>query len=158
MKIAVFPGSFCPVTKGHINAISRAARIVDKLYVVVGVNSAKTYAISPEDRVGLLQKALIGTENISICAYDGLMTDFCITVGADLIIKSVRNAVDVQTVIDTTEINKHYWNGETIFLTCDKEYQSISSSMVRELASLGKDITPYVPNNLASDIVALLRK
>ncbi len=152
MKTGVYAGSFCPVTKGHVEAIKRAAKLTDKLYVVMGVNAEKKYTIPDGVRLDMLKRALHGAENIEIVSYGGMMTDFCKSVNADVMIKSIRNAVDLQSVIDLGEINKLYWDGETVFIVGDKEFRHISSSLVRELALLGKDISPYVPEGLAEEI------
>ena len=157
MRVGVFAGSFCPVTKGHVDVIRRAAKLVDKLYVVVGINIEKKYAMSDEDRLALLKKAIVDIDNAEAVSYGGMMTDFCQSVRADVMIKAVRNAVDVQAVLDLTDINKRYWNGETVFLACDKQYQAVSSTLIRELISLGKDITPYVPEGLAPQIIKAIK-
>lgn len=158
MKTAVFGGSFCPVTLGHLDAIKRAAQIVDKLYVVIGVNAKKTYTISLEDRLALLRQAVKDIDNVVVDSTDGLMTDYCQKVGAEIMIKSVRNATDLQEVIDLTEINKRFWKGETVFLACDQKYSHISSSLVRELVSLGQPIDDLVPQGLSDKIVSLLKR
>lgn len=157
MRIGVFAGSFCPVTRGHVDVIRRSAKLVDKLYVVVGINVQKQYVMSDEDRLALLKKALVGIDNAEVVAYGGMMTDFCQSVSADVMIKAVRNAVDVQSVLDLTDINKRYWNGETVFIACDKQYQAVSSTLVRELLGLGKDISEYVPEGLKDDIVKAIK-
>lgn len=157
MRIGVFAGSFCPVTKGHVDVIRRSAKLVDKLYVVVGINVQKQYVMSDEDRLALLKKALVGIDNVEVVVYGGMMTDFCQSVSADVMIKAVRNAVDVQSVLDLTDINKRYWNGETVFIACDKRYQAVSSTLVRELLGLGKDISEYVPEGLKDDIVKAIK-
>ena len=157
MRIGVFAGSFCPVTRGHVDVIRRSAKLVDKLYVVVGINVQKQYVMSDEDRLALLKKALVGIDNAEVVAYGGMMTDVCQSVSADVMIKAVRNAVDVQSVLDLTDINKRYWNGETVFIACDKQYQAVSSTLVRELLGLGKDISEYVPEGLKDDIVKAIK-
>ena len=157
MRVGVFAGSFCPVTKGHVDVIRRSAKLVDKLYVVVGINVQKQYVMSDEDRLALLKKALVGIDNVEVVVYGGMMTDFCQSVSADVMIKAVRNAVDVQSVLDLTDINKRYWNGETVFIACDKRYQAVSSTLVRELLGLGKDISEYVPEGLKDDIVKAIK-
>ncbi len=157
MKIAVFGGSFCPVTAGHVDAISRAAKLVDKLYVVIGINYTKQYAISLQDRLQLLRNALKNNANIVVDSTDGLMTDYCKKVKANFMIKSVRNATDLQEVIDLTEINKRFWQGETVFLACEQKYSHISSSLVRELVAHKQPIDDLVPSGLAERIVQLLQ-
>ena len=145
MKIGVFAGSFCPVTLGHVDSIEKAAKLVDKLYVVVGVNASKNYAIPLEARLNMLQKAILHVKNAEAVAFDGMMTDFCKQVGADVMIKSIRNALDLQSVIDLNDINQSYWQGETVFVVGSKQLRHVSSSLVRELAGLGQDFSEFVP-------------
>ena len=152
MRIGVYAGSFCPVTKGHVDAIEKAAKLVDKLYVVMGVNSEKMYVISQDARLAMLKKSISHLKNVEAVAHRGMMTAFCKRVGATVMIKSIRNALDLQSVIDLSDINKSYWNGETVFVVGSKEYRHISSSLVRELASLGQDISEYVPKCCLEEI------
>ena len=152
MRIGVYAGSFCPITKGHVDAIEKAASLVDTLYVVVGVNADKQYAIPTDIRLQMLQKAISHVTNAKAVSYDGMMTDFCKQVSATVMIKSIRNALDLQSVIDLSVINKNYWDGETVFVVGSKEYRHISSSLVRELASLGQDFSEYVPGCCVEEI------
>ncbi len=156
MSIGVFAGSFCPVTKGHVDAIEKSSKLVDKLYVVMGVNFSKTYAIDVDARLDMLKCALSHVKNVEVCAHEGMMTDFCKQVGATVMIKSIRNAMDLQSVIDLCDINESYWNGETVFVVGSKQYRHISSSLVRELASLGQDFSQYVPENCLDEITKYL--
>lgn len=156
MRIGVYAGSFCPVTKGHVNAIEKAAKLVDKLYVVIGVNISKEYAIPLQAREDMLRNAISHIKNVEVVAFDGMMTDFCKQKGANVMIKSIRNALDLQSVIDLSDINAAYWDGETVFVVGDKNYRYVSSSLVRELASLGQDFSDLVPENCYEDIVKYL--
>ena len=158
MRIGIYAGSFCPVTVGHVDAIEKAAKLVDKLYVVVGINSGKNYAIPHEARLNMLKKAILHVKNAQAVGYDGMMTDFCKQVGADVMIKSIRNALDLQSVIDLNDINQSYWHGETVFVVGSKQYRHISSSLVRELAGLGQDFSEFVPANCYDDIKTYLIK
>lgn len=152
MQTGVFAGSFCPVTKGHVDAIEKSAKLVDKLYVVLGVNVNKKYAIPADARLSMLKKALGHLNNVQVVQYDGLLTDFCKQVNADVMIKSVRNAMDLQAVIDLNDINLQSWSGQTVFVVGDKAYRHISSSLVRELAEFNQDIGAYVPQVCLDDI------
>lgn len=158
MRIGVYAGSFCPVTKGHVNAIEKACKLVDKLYVVMGVNPDKTYLIPREARLSMLQRSLAHLKNIEVVAHSGMMTDLCKKVSATVMIKSIRNALDLQSVIDLSDINKSYWTGETVFVVGDKEYRHISSSLIRELANLGQDFSEYVPECCVDEIKKYLVK
>lgn len=152
MRIGVYAGSFCPVTKGHVDAIEKAAKIVDKLYVVVGTNTDKHYVIPDGVRLETLRKAIEHVNNAQAVLYSGMMTDFCKQIDANVMIKSIRNALDLQAVIDLSDINRDYWNGETVFVVGGKQYRHISSSLVRELASLGQDFSQLVPECCAEEL------
>lgn len=158
MRIGVYAGSFCPVTKGHVDAIQKAARLVDKLYVVMGVNIAKQYVIPNDARLDMLKRAIAHISNAEAVAYDGMMTDFCKQVGASVMVKSIRNAMDTQSVIDLADVNDSYWDGETVFVVGSKEYRHISSSLVRELASLKQDFSQCVPACCFDEITKYLVK
>lgn len=156
MKIGVYAGSFCPVTKGHIDAIQKAARLVDKLYVVIGVNVAKLNVIPQNARLDMLKRAIAHISNVEAVAFDGMMTDFCKQVGATVMIKSIRNAIDLQSVIDLADINDSYWDGETVFVVGSKQYRHVSSSLVRELAGLKQDFSAFVPECCLDEITEYL--
>lgn len=154
--IGVFPGSFCPPTVGHIDIIERASKLVEKLYVVVGVNNEKIYEIDAEDRKTLLEIATKSLKNVEVVVFDGFMTDFCKSVKADVIIKSARNALDMQSIIDVERLTERYWQGETLVLIADKKFENISSSLVKELFANDKAIDEFVPKSIKNDVVRLL--
>lgn len=157
MKTGVFPGSFCPITVGHLNVIKRCAVLVDTLYVVVGDNSQKCYAISAEDRTRLVQKAVESIPNVKAVQYSGFMTDFCRSVDADVMFKSVRNEADLEDARLTKEVNEKFWkDGETVILLTEPEFEHVSSTLVRELVAFKKDISQYVPKGLEIEITKLL--
>lgn len=158
MRIGVYAGSFCPVTKGHVDAIQKAARLVDKLFVVIGVNVAKHNVIPQTERLNMLKRATAHIVNVEAVVHDGMMTDFCKQVGATVMIKSIRNAMDIQSVIDLVDVNDAYWDGETVFVVGSKEYRHVSSSLVRELAGLKQDFSQYVPECCLDEITKYLVK
>ncbi len=158
MRIGVYAGSFCPVTCGHVDAIQKALRLVDKLYVVMGVNANKQYQIPSNVRLDMLKLALNGLNNVEVVSFDGMMTDFCKQVNATVMIKSIRNAMDLQSVIDIADINDNFWDGETVFVVGSKKYRHISSSVVRELAGLKQDFSQYVPDCCLDTITKYLVK
>ncbi len=158
MRIGVFAGSFCPVTKGHVEAIEQAARLVDKLYVVIGKNAKKQYVIPADARLRMMQEAIAHVSNAETTICDGMMTDFCDSVGATVMIKSIRNAMDLQAVIDLKDINLEFWHGDTVFIVGSKLYRHISSSLVRELAALKQDFSEFVPKCCLNEIKKYLLK
>ena len=156
MRIGVYAGSFCPVTKGHVDAIQKAARLVDKLYVVIGINASKHYIIPQNARLDLLKRATSQICNVEVVEHNGMMTDFCKQVGATVMIKSIRNAIDLQQVIDLADINNNYWDGETVFVVGSKDFRHVSSSLVRELAGLKQDFSQLVPECCLDEITKYL--
>ena len=158
MKIGVYAGSFCPVTKGHVDAIEKAAKLVDKLYVAVGVNMDKTYLMPDDARLSTVQKATAHVKNAQAVLVDGMMTEFCKKVSATVMIKSIRNALDLQSVIDLADTNENYWDGETVFVVGSRQYRNVSSSLVRELAALKQDYSAYVPTECLDDVKKYLDK
>lgn len=145
MKIGIFAGSFCPVTVGHVDAIRRAAKLVDKLYVVVGVNIAKKYVMPDEARLQSVVAATSDISNVECALHKGLLVDYARKVGATVMIKVVRNATETDEVLTLVDINRDMWEGETVFIAADRNLRHVSSSLVRELALLGKDYSAYVP-------------
>ena len=158
MRIGLYAGSFCPITKGHVDAIEKAAKLVDKLYVVIGVNADKTYSIPADARLAMLKMAVAHVANVTVESWGGMMTDYCKKVGANVMIKSIRNALDLQSVIDLSDVNQSYWHGETVFVVGSKQYRHVSSSLVCELAGLGQDYSEYVPENCLKDIQKYLNR
>ena len=145
MKIGIFAGSFCPVTVGHVDAIRRAAKLVDKLYVVVGVNIAKKYVMPDEARLQSVVAATSDIPNVECALHKGLLVDYARKVSATVMIKVVRNATETDEVLMLVDINRDMWEGETVFIAADRNLRHVSSSLVRELALLGKDYSAYVP-------------
>ena len=158
MKIGVYAGSFCPITKGHVDAIEKSAKLVDKLYVAVGVNMDKNYVMPNEARLSTVKKALKDVKNVEVALVSGMMTEFCKAVGATVMIKSIRNALDLQSVIDLCDTNANFWDGETVFVVGSREYRNVSSSLVRELAALKQDYSNYVPKEAIEEIRQYLDK
>jgi pantetheine-phosphate adenylyltransferase len=155
--IAVFPGSFCPPTSGHFDVIVRAATLFDKLYVVVGVNPEKEYEISDILRKELLEAMTKHIDNVEVVAYDGFMTDFCAHVGATVLVKAARNAVDMQYIIDIERVTRDDWSGETVVLIADKRYENVSSTLIRDLVKHNKSIDGLVPDAIKQKVVELLK-
>ncbi len=145
MQIGIFAGSFCPVTIGHVDAIRRAASLCDKLYVVVGVNIGKKYAMSDDDRLAAVKAATSKIANVECVLHRGLLVDFCKSVNANVMYKVVRGADELSEVTTLVDINRDMWEGETVFIIADRNMRHVSASLVRELAAFGKDYSAYVP-------------
>jgi len=153
MKIAVFPGSFDPVTLGHMDMIKRASKLFDKVIVTVMQNSDKQYVFSEDERVEMLKLAVDGMENVEVEAYSGLLVDWAEEKGACAIVKGMRTAADFEWEMTMALINKKMGNGiETILLTTDEEYMYLSSSVVREFAKYGRSVKGMVPEKTVEKI------
>ena len=152
-RIAVVPGSFDPVTLGHIDVIERAARIFDELHVLVVHNPDKTALLPVAQRVALIEKAIAdsqGAKNITVTSWSvGLLVDYCTDVGASVIVKGIRSQVDVAYETPMAIVNRNLADVETIFMLPDPAHAHVSSSLVRQVASLGGDVSPYVPKAVA---------
>lgn len=152
MKIAVCPGSFDPVTLGHLDIIERASELFDKVIVLVMSNSAKKSAFTVNERMELLKKC-ISSDNIEIDTYNGLLVDYARKVNATAIVKGLRAVSDFDYEFQQALINKSlYPRIETVFLTASGENMFLSSSMVKEVCSLNGDISSYVPKEIVNDI------
>lgn len=157
MKIAVCPGSFDPITLGHLDIITRAAAMFDKIIVVVMTNTNKKCSFSPEERKALIEKTIGATTNVEVDTYDGLLADYAKMRGACAIIKGLRAMSDFEYEFQMALTNKKLNPDiETLFLTTRAENMYLSSSMVKQIASMGGDITDFIPAVIHDDIVTRL--
>lgn len=148
MTTAIFPGSFDPVTNGHVDLIHRASAIFDELVVAVGVNSDKKSWLTPEQRVSLLVRALRTTvpgSRIQVVAFDGLLVDAAEQVGAKVIVKGVRDGTDFASEYAQAALNRDLGRIDTLFLPASPRWQYVSSSLVRSIFSAGGSVASYVP-------------
>ena len=148
MKIAVYPGSFDPVTYGHLDIIKRACKIFDKLYVTVLENNAKSkYSMfSPDERIQMLKLVTTELDNVEIASFSGLLVDFAKKIDAGYIIKGIRAVSDFDYEFQMAVANRDL-NGEieTLLLPASKEYMFLSSGIVKEVGRLGGDLTKHLP-------------
>ena len=148
-NIAIFPGSFDPLTKGHENIVRRALPLFDKIIVAVGQNAGKKNLFSLEQRVDFITKTFADTPKISVETYDGLTVDFCKKHNANFLLRGLRNATDFEFERDIAFFNKDLSpNLETVFILTDPEFSHVSSSVVREVLRHGGDVTKFLPNTL----------
>jgi pantetheine-phosphate adenylyltransferase len=152
-RIAVVPGSFDPVTLGHLDVIDRAAGLFDELHVLVVHNPGKTALLPIAKRVALLRDAIEEAglpDNIRVESWSvGLLVDYCTDVGASVLVKGIRSQVDVAYETPMAIVNRNLAGVETVFLLPDPAHAHVSSSLVRQVASLGGDVSPYVPRVVA---------
>lgn len=152
MRIAVVPGSFDPVTLGHLDVIERAAGLFDQLHVLVVHNPGKTALLPIAQRVSLLQESVAstGVKNVLVTSWSvGLLVDYCTDVGATVLVKGIRSQIDVAYETPMAIVNRDLAGVETIFMLPDPAHAHVSSSLVRQVASLGGDVSPYVPRSVA---------
>src|SRR3954447_19425121 len=150
-RIAVVPGSFDPVTLGHLDVIERAANLFDELHVLVVHNPGKTALLPIGQRVSLLEQSIVdaglgGNGSIRVASWSvGLLVDYCTDVGASVLVKGIRSQVDVAYETPMAIVNRNLAGVETVFLLPDPAHAHVSSSLVRQVAALGGDVAPYVP-------------
>ncbi|MBQ2797907.1 MAG: pantetheine-phosphate adenylyltransferase [Ruminiclostridium sp.] len=161
MKLAIYPGSFDPVTYGHLEIISRASRLFDKLVVLVSVNPTKPSAFSIEERKELLEKVVEaeGLTNVEIDSHEGLLIDYFNKRNADVIVKGLRALSDFEYEFQMAQANRKLcYKAETIFLTAKSENTYLSSSMVKQIAMFGGDVSDFVPECILDRITQRLKK
>jgi pantetheine-phosphate adenylyltransferase len=153
-RIAVVPGSFDPVTLGHIDVIGRAAGIFDEIHVLVVHNPGKTALLPIAQRVNLIEQSIRGAglpSNITVTSWSvGLLVDYCVEVEASVIVKGIRSQIDVAYETPMAIVNRNLAGVETVFLLPSPENAHVSSSLVRQVAGLGGDVSPYVPAAVAA--------
>lgn len=145
MKTAIFPGSFDPFTIGHYDIVQRALPLFDKIVIGVGVNAQKQPLFPAEERVAAIRKAFRDEPKIEVRTYSCLTVDFAAEVGATFMLRGVRSTTDFEYEKAFAEANKQLSGIETVLLLTRPEYEHISSSLVRDLHTHGKDISNYLP-------------
>ncbi|MBQ7425440.1 MAG: pantetheine-phosphate adenylyltransferase [Lachnospiraceae bacterium] len=154
MKTAVYPGSFDPVTYGHLDIIKRASQMFDEVIVAVMVNSAKTPLFSLDERVKMLRESVKDLGNVRIESFGGLLIDYCGKNDIHIVIRGLRAITDFEYELQIAQTNKELSHNkvDTVFLTTSLEYSYLSSSVVKEIASYNGDITPCVPEFIANSL------
>jgi pantetheine-phosphate adenylyltransferase len=145
LKRAVCPGSFDPVTNGHLDIVERAATLFDEVVVAVGVNKSKNRLFSPEERIGMLEQATAGLPNVSVAGFTGLLTTFCQERGANAIVKGLRAVSDYEYELQMAQMNASLTRIETVFVPTSPEWSFLASSLVKEVAAFGGDVSGLVP-------------
>ena len=154
---AVYPGTFDPFTNGHLDVVRRAARIFDELVVAVAEDSGKNPLFSLEERVEMAREACAGIENVVVEGFSGLVVDFARRVGARCLVKGMRAVSDFEREMQMAMMNRSLAPEiDTVFLVTDARYAFLSSSLVKEVCSLGGDVSPYVPRCVLHRLVERL--
>lgn len=156
MRRAVCPGSFDPVTNGHLDIVSRAASLFDEVVVAVGVNMSKNRLFTPDERIAMLREATSGLANVRVAGFEGLIVDFCRDIEAVAIVKGLRGAGDYEYELPMAQMNSHLAGVETVFLPGAVGNAFVSSSLIREVAALGGDVRGLVPEPVRDQLVARL--
>ena len=152
-RIAIYPGTFDPVTNGHIDIISRALNICDRLIVSVALNTAKNPLFSIEQRVDFIKKGTQGLKNVSVLPFDNLLTDFARENDASVIIKGLRAVSDFEYELQMGLMNRNLDQSiETLFMIPSQEYSFLSSNFIKEIAKHGGDIHKLVPKIVAEKL------
>ena len=151
MKVALYPGSFDPVTLGHLDIIRRASLMFDEVIVAVMCNSAKTPLFTLDERVKMIKESVKDLDNVVIESFDGLLIDYCKKKNIHIVIRGLRAITDFEYELQIAQTNKELSHNEvdTVFLTTSLKYSYLSSSVVKEIASYNGDIAPCVPDFVA---------
>lgn len=144
MTIAVCPGSFDPVTLGHVDVVSRAAALFDEVVVAVAVNPAKQGLFTVDERREFLTGAFAGLDNVRIDAFEGLIVDYCRDQGAGALVKGLRSSTDFGFEEPMAQMNRHLTGVDSVFLITDPAYSYVSSSLVKEVARGGGDVAAFL--------------
>lgn len=152
LKTAICPGSFDPVTKGHMDIINRASNLFDKVIIAIAKSNYKSSLFTPEERCQLVLKAGIA-DNCEVICFEGLLADLFIKEKADALVKGIRNIHDFEYELQMAEINRAL-NGriETVFLTSRPELICVSSTNVKDICRMGGDISPFIPEIIADEV------
>ena len=157
-RLAIYPGSFDPLTLGHLDVIERAASLVDELVVAVGENSAKRELLTPDQRMDVIRKSTAHLPHIRVDSFSGLLVDYATDIGADLIVRGLRATADFEYEFQMATVNRKLKGSfETIFLMTKWEHSYLSSTIVKELARLGGDYSSMVPAAAAESIASVLQ-
>ena len=155
MKIAIYPGTFNPITNGHTDLVQRAAGLFDKIIVAVGTNTQKGNNLPTDQRVELAKEVLAGLENVEVTSFEGLLTEFVSQRGANIILRGLRTVADFEYEFQLVGMNRVLDPSiETVFLAPAEHLSYISSTLVREIALLGGDISNFVHPAVAAAINA----
>lgn len=158
-RIAVCPGSFDPVTYGHIDIFNRASKLFDKVIILVSTNVNKKPLFTPTERIKMIMEVTDGMDNVVIDILDGLLADYVKSVGAVAIVKGLRAVSDFEYEFQMALANKKlYPDAETVFLTTSAENMYLSSSVVKQIAAFDGDISSFVPDAIRDDIISRIKK
>jgi len=145
MRRAVCPGSFDPITNGHLDVIERASKFFDEVVVAVGINVSKNRLFEPQERVEMIREATASVPNVTVETFSGLIVDFCKAHGVQAIVKGLRAVSDFDYELQMGQMNRSLADVDTLFMPADPHYSFLSSSLVKEVATYGGDVAGLVP-------------
>ena len=158
-KIAIYPGSFDPITNGHVDLIKRASKLFDEVIVAITQNANKSSFLSIDDRVSAAENSIRSLENAKVLSFNSLLVDFAKEHNAQIIIRGLRAVSDFEYEFQLSGMNKRLNSEiETLFMTPSEEFANISSSLVREILMLGGDISPFVPSEVKKILIEISKK
>jgi len=146
---AIFPGSFDPITNGHLDVIHRARDLFDELVVAVGRSPIKNQLFSPQERVEMIEELIQGLPNVSVESFEGLMVEYAKKRKANVVLRGLRSLTDVQYEFQLAMTNRAVAGIETIFIMTSEQYGFTSSTLIREIATLGGDLSNLIPENVS---------
>jgi pantetheine-phosphate adenylyltransferase len=158
VRRAVCPGSFDPVTNGHLDIVQRAASLFDEVVVAVGVNKSKSRLFTPEERIDMLKLAVAHLPNVKVDGFTGLLTTFCEENGIHAIVKGLRAVTDFDYELQMAQMNSSLADVETVFVPTSPEYSFLASSLVKEVAAFGGDVSGLVPAFVNERLTARLKE
>jgi pantetheine-phosphate adenylyltransferase len=146
MKRALFAGSFDPFTRGHQSIVDRTLAIADEVVIGIGVNQGKKPMFTLEQRMEMIREVYADKPNVKVESYSGLTTDFAQSIGATFLVRGVRSIMDFEAEKNIADVNRKLTGIETVLLITEPEFSCVSSSIVRELMSYGRDVTEFLPD------------
>ncbi len=157
-RVAIYPGTFDPITNGHADLVNRAVRLFDRVILAVAASGSKRPTFTLEERVELARRALAGVEGVEVVGFDSLLASFVDTVGANVILRGLRAVSDFEYEFQLASMNRRLApHVETVFLTPAEQYAFISSTLVREIAVHGGDVSPFVHSSVVAALKDRLR-
>ena len=155
---AIFPGTFDPITNGHLDVINRGIKLFDELIIAVGRSPIKNPLFTPEERVEMIAELVADIPGVSVESFDGLMVKYAAKRGADAILRGLRSLTDVQYEFKLAMTNRAVAGIETVFVMTSEEYGFTSSTLIREVASLGGNVSNLIPKNIYNRLQQHLKK
>ena len=155
---AIFPGSFDPITNGHLDVINRGMKLFDELVIAVGRSPVKNQLFTPEERVEMIAELITDMPGVSVESFDGLTVEYAARKKADVILRGLRSLTDVQYEFQLAMTNRAVAGIETVFVMTSEQYGFTSSTLIREIASLGGDLSNLIPENVQERLKKRLRR